>query len=627
MERTCSRQDQCLPGATARGGHLAHRLLLSVALLGTGYLELEHASAQVMVPQQAGTPQSRGTSVDVGTVPVTAPALNSDGSTAASGGMYVPAPTFGPLGPTPAQDNPFSTNSFPQQLIRDQQARTLSEIARNDPSYGTSLPPSVTGYSNFFIRGFPTDNPTNNRIDGLPVATNTGILLQDYERVDIYKGLSGLLYGFTSPGGLINYISKLPLSEPLTEISGSYLSNSNFNGAADVSRRFGPDNQFGIRINLAGGGGGGPVDHTSNADYVGAIALDWKPAPNTRFWFNSSYSKDAYYGTQPVVLLGAFRPPPAPDSGRFYGVPFSEHIGTTRGYEGGFETEITPWLSARGTVGNFLARRDVRYNGANLTDDLGNYTLTIDPHNHFAISDTSGEFIITPHFTTGIFTNKTDIGITANEETVAEHNVQRLLTFPGISSFYSPISITDPNEAYVPNSPFNSTQDYRNYLLQETLDIGRYVTVIGAVAHSTIRYSDDQAAQDAYNQSATTPSAGIVIKPTSKLSFYGSFIQGLQPGAQAGQTLGNAPVLNAFATLPAFVATQYEVGIEYQVNGGLQVNLALFRIAEPSAIYQPTNAAATSYTFTDNGEQVNRGIEVTTVGRLTEDLSIFGGLT
>jgi iron complex outermembrane recepter protein len=580
--------------------------------------------ARTSSPSQTANPAPGATTP---TPAPTASALNSDGSTPPSGGLYVPNQSFGPFGPVKAQDNPFSTNSIPQEIIRDQQATTLTEAMRNDPSYGSYIPANAAGYSNFYIRGFAADNPTNNRIDGLPVTTQSGILLQDYERIDIYKGLPGLLYGFTAaPGGMVNYVSKLPLDKPLTEVSTSFVSNSQALGAADVSRRFGSNNEFGIRVNAAGGDGDTSISGTSNANYMAALALDWRPAPDSKIWFNSVYSSNAYYGLQPSISLGAFAPPPAPNSAQFRGDSVSQHIGTTRGFEGGVETEIAPWLSVRGTVGNFLGTRDVRGSGGSLTDNSGNFSLAIDPHNKWSLSDTSAELVLNAHFSAGIFTSKTDFGVTANREIVSEYNLQPFQVL-GASNLYNPVSFGDPGQPIIPNGAYNSTQNYSNFLLRETLDIGRYLTIMGGVARSQINFYDNQALSDGYDQATITPLAAIVIKPTSQLSLYASYIQGLEPGTQAAQTFGAAPVLNAFATLAPFVATQYEVGTKYQFNDGLQATLAAFRIKQPSAVYQPTDAAGTSYTYVNNGEQVNSGIELNVSGRLTNDLKIFGGAT
>ena len=48
-------------------------------------------------------------------------------------------------------------------------------------------------------------------------------------------------------------------------------------GALDVSRRFGPDDQLGVRVNLAGGRVASFVDFTGGPKVLGALTADWNP--------------------------------------------------------------------------------------------------------------------------------------------------------------------------------------------------------------------------------------------------------------------------------------------------------------------------------------------------------------
>ncbi|MBH2036512.1 MAG: TonB-dependent receptor plug domain-containing protein, partial [Pseudomonadales bacterium] len=53
----------------------------------------------------------------------------------------------------PLLDTPASISVFNDALIKDQQARLLSEVLRNDASVGQSYAP-VGYYENFVVRGF-----------------------------------------------------------------------------------------------------------------------------------------------------------------------------------------------------------------------------------------------------------------------------------------------------------------------------------------------------------------------------------------------------------------------------------------------------------------------------------------
>ncbi|TFY95172.1 hypothetical protein DYL61_04255 [Pseudomonas nabeulensis] len=54
------------------------------------------------------------------------------------------------------------------------------------------------------------DNFNTVRRDGLTLAPHHDMPLELFERVDVLKGPSGFLYGFNSPGGSVNYLTKRP---------------------------------------------------------------------------------------------------------------------------------------------------------------------------------------------------------------------------------------------------------------------------------------------------------------------------------------------------------------------------------------------------------------------------------
>ncbi|MFX5757146.1 TonB-dependent receptor plug domain-containing protein, partial [Acinetobacter baumannii] len=65
-------------------------------------------------------------------------------------------------------------------------------------------------YENFSIRGITLDPASAYRIDGLTVAGEQTIALENKERVEFLKGVAGLQAGVSSAGGLVNYVTKRP---------------------------------------------------------------------------------------------------------------------------------------------------------------------------------------------------------------------------------------------------------------------------------------------------------------------------------------------------------------------------------------------------------------------------------
>jgi iron complex outermembrane receptor protein len=119
-----------------------------------------------------------------------------------------------------------------------------------------------------------------------------------------------------------------------------------------------------------------------------------------------------------------------------------------------------------------------------------------------------------------------------------------------------------------------------------------------------------------YNASALTPAVGFVARPWKELSFFGNYIQALQQGSVVG-----LPFANAGTTLPPFVASQFEIGAKIDL-GNFGATLSAFQITRASVI---TNTA--NNTQTADGQQVNKGIELTLFGEPIPGFRPLGGIT
>ena len=78
------------------------------------------------------------------------------------------------------------------------------------------------------------------------------MMTEGLERVEVLKGASAFLNGAGpagSVGGVINVIPKRAGSAPLTEFTPTYSTNSQFGGHIDFGRRFGDNEEYGVRIN------------------------------------------------------------------------------------------------------------------------------------------------------------------------------------------------------------------------------------------------------------------------------------------------------------------------------------------------------------------------------------------
>jgi iron complex outermembrane receptor protein len=126
-----------------------------------------------------------------------------------------------------------------------------------------------------------------------------------------------------------------------------------------------------------------------------------------------------------------------------------------------------------------------------------------------------------------------------------------------------------------------------------------------------------------YDQTATTPVIGVIVRPTDNVSLYANRIEGLQQGPTAPL---NANTTNSGEIFPPFKSTQYEAGGKIAIRG-LTGTLAVFQTKQPSAFNKPVPGSPTLVTFVVEGEQRNRGLELTMNGEPTKWLRVIGGLS
>ena len=126
----------------------------------------------------------------------------------------------GVLGNKLLQDTPYSIEVYSSDLIKNKQARSLADITKGDASISLMQDNLTTENNSLNIRGLIPDQFTGQRIDGMPTYSKSKDLpLEHLERLEILKGASGFLYGFGTPGGIINYVLKRSTDAPFRSLN------------------------------------------------------------------------------------------------------------------------------------------------------------------------------------------------------------------------------------------------------------------------------------------------------------------------------------------------------------------------------------------------------------------------
>src|SRR5205085_11461463 len=113
------------------------------------------------------------------------------------------------------------------------------------------------------------------------INAETPIPLDNKEQVEVLKGTSGLQAGVSAPGGLLNYVVKRPLAQPLRQAGLAWQQDGSLLGAVDLSQRFGVGEVFGLRVNAAAERLDPRVRDARGHRTLFALAGDWRIGPDT----------------------------------------------------------------------------------------------------------------------------------------------------------------------------------------------------------------------------------------------------------------------------------------------------------------------------------------------------------
>jgi iron complex outermembrane recepter protein len=215
---------------------------------------------------------------------------------------YLPeAVTVGTLGGEPLKESPLSASVVTRDLLNDQVSRLLSDVVKNDASVGDDYVP-VGYYGVFQIRGFPLDLATGIEVNGMTIAGEQDVPLENKQSVEILHGLAAVESGVASAGGLIDYVTKRPANIQDFDLATDHRGTTY--GAVDLGHLFGSRKQVGARVNLAGEHIVTYMNDTNGWRAMGAGAADWKLNSSTLLKGDFEYQHKTERDGSGYQLLG-----------------------------------------------------------------------------------------------------------------------------------------------------------------------------------------------------------------------------------------------------------------------------------------------------------------------------------
>ena len=484
-----------------------------------------------------------------------------------------------------------------------------------------------------------------------------GVLPRQYvaaellERVEVFRGatafLNGAAPGGSGVGGAVNLVPKRAGDAPLNRLTAGWEGGDQIYAAADLSRRFGPDGDWGLRLNLASRAGEGGVEGESRDMKVVGLGLDHR-GDRARFSADLGWQDNRIDAPRPQVTPGTTIPD-VPLASKNFAQPWTytderQLFGAGRG-EFDLSNGITAWVAFGGRQGkedNSLANPS--------SDAAGNLTAARFDNIR---EDTvwSGDVGVRTKVKTGSVNH--NIVASASMVQLKSRNAYTYSDTTVAWDFFAPSFQVAPTTYYpgggdMANPQVTERVTNNSFGVADSLSFfdDRLVATVG-VRYQQIKtgsYSYSDGSYDSgYSSDATTPAFALVYKPSDKVSLYANYAEALVPGKTApnlvnsvvegwGATPVAVTVSNGGEVLEPFRAKQAEVGVKYDV-GSFGGTLSLFRTALPSELFtvtsngNPATNERPTGDYSAGGEQENRGVELTVFGEPLEGVRVIGGAT
>lgn len=548
--------------------------------------------------------------------------------------------TVGVLGDKPAEDVPFTVRTFDESLILNQQPQTLGEVLENDPTVRTTFGFGIAG-EQFVIRGFPLygDDVGMNGLYG--ITPRQLIAPELYSGVQVLNGANAFLYGAapggTGLGGNVNLQLKRAGEQPLTRATLGYTSSSHFGGSADVSRRFGDEGQFGVRVNGVFRSGDVSIDDEFRETLATGAAFDWR-SDNLRIFADLAYQRIEVDRLRPQIGLAASAVPAVPDADANYGQAFTNTDLESIFGIGRLEYDLDDNAMFYITGGALESEEDGTYGSITVTDAVtgaasgGASIIPAEQSNQALEAGLRAKIgsAITQEFNFGANISWQEFRTAFDFRTSYATNIYDTpqVAIPTTVSFASG-NLDDPLTSSRSRLLSAFVSDTVGFWDDRVLVIGglriQEIEVRGFDVNTGLETSE-------YEESAVTPVAGLVVKPVEGLSLFANRIEGLQQGQTAtasGVDPDNPggpvlPVSNANQVLQPFKSVQYEIGAKLAL-GMLDASISAYTIEQPNAFLGPDEDRPGFLLFAPFGEQRNRGIEAFVAGEPTEGLRLILG--
>ena len=534
-------------------------------------------------------------------------------------GYSAPNATTGTRTDTPIIDIPQSIQVVPQRALEDQQVIQLDEALRNvsnviSGGFDTSTEARYT------IRGFD-DAPLlidGFRQYGFPEVPETANL----ERVEVLKGPASILYGEIQPGGIVNAVTKKPLSEPFYEAEVQLGSYDLVRSRLDISGSLSNGDNLLYRLNASylNSESFRGFDQNFEQFFVSPV-LALKLSEDTDITFDVQYSNRERAFDAGLIAVGDQVIDVPRD--RILNEPddFIERTFVSTGYA------LEHRFNDSWTLRNAFRYATTQIFSDKLTiptafDETTGILDRIYAFDDFYSDDYSLQTNAVGKFNTGSVKHILLFGVDLNRtdsDTFSKSDFFNSAPLDVFNPFYGATPRTSLDTLLIDRK---STTNRLGIYVQDEIAFSEKLKLLAGLRYETVDQEIENEPALFYpggdtNQSndAWTPRVGIVYQPIEAVSLYASYSQSFNPNIDRFTVNGDP--------LEPERGEGYEVGVKTELlEGNLFATLAYFDITKQNVATEDSNFPGLGISVA-TGEQRSRGIELDVSGQILPGWNII----
>ncbi|WP_455920810.1 TonB-dependent siderophore receptor [Pseudomonas putida] len=523
-----------------------------------------------------------------------------------------------------------SVSVVTRQQMDDQGAQTVAQSMRYTPGVLTNPYGATHRYDYVAMRGFNDGSVDNIYIDGLKSMGDSGtystMQIDPYflERVDILKGPSSVLYGRSSPGGLVALTTKKPLYEDYHEIQATVGTQGQHGVGFDFSGPLDDEKHIAYRVTGLTHQADTQFDHNEEKRYAIAPTLSIDFDEDTSLTLQAYLQHDpegGYHGGLPADGLLTQHNGQRISEHFFEGEPGVDHYSRDQqsfGYQ--FEHRFNDVFTARQNFRYLDSKVDLdqvyAYGWVSpSSNELNRYYSGASEKLHSFIIDN----MLQADYFTGAAKHTTLLGVDyQRRKTVVDWTSGSLAAIDAFNPVYGNSAIS----YYSPTSYLRRLQQTGVYL-QDLIELDKWRVSLG-VRQDWVKTSDENRIAETGRPEGTvisdqrsklTTRAGVLYLFDNGIAPYISYSESFNPNSYS-DAAGNP--------LPPTDGTQWEAGLKYQPPGSENLYTAsVFRIDQENLA---TKLPQENF-YRAIGAVRSQGLELEAHMQLTDNLKLLGSYT